>query len=634
MPNTTHSAATQPSIDHEANLLDPPPLKGSSIALLYAFPERFDCEADTLEKMQGDPEFGFYTAFPPVPADSAIARGKGALPIERLPWEFGSLETIAIGQGNTSVRRWLLNDKEVGLSVAVGRLHVDTTCMVTVFCNVGVAFLTVNAYSPDFQTDDLIAWTHSGLGRNDQYYKDDAKDKLTRESRRRCVVAISNPECNINDGGCCHASLCVAHRTNKCLQSPGGTCDHISSIRCAAVRLIKLFIRQYSGELFGSKKLSDNDPYAKNSDGYASFLVDNLHEPLRCIELKRQLQTSETDEYLIENAQQHMLSNSREVYGLVTGDEGWRFVPKDVAGSRVKGHWQSREFFSVVAFGHGVVMVNFTDRNYERAEDEYWKKYWPLWKGEYHLLDSNFACLEHCALNVVENTLVTLALQRDSKSQIATYLKKIEDFAKNSHDGAAFMDKIKALTLQRAEVFQLRFRLADNVRNLTEIRTREIGELGKLIRFEQGVDEDTKTIRARLSEIDAELNLIEQTEISHLLLEANHETVKNTEELRKINQELVKTVDRTAKHAEELTNLNHQMLKLQEDLNKTAKNTDGLTEDVKKLTVWVGRFSFIAIVLAIASIAVSYHIHFMELHESTNSTVSAPRLHAVSTPQY
>jgi hypothetical protein len=45
-------------------------------------------------------------------------------------------------------------------------------------------------------------------------------------------------------------------------------------------------------------------------------------------------------------------------YGIITGDEGWRFVPALHARESLKAKWQTREFAQVLAFGCSVLMLN------------------------------------------------------------------------------------------------------------------------------------------------------------------------------------------------------------------------------------------------------------------------------------
>jgi len=48
-----------------------------------------------------------------------------------------------------------------------------------------------------------------------------------------------------------------------------------------------------------------------------------------------------------------------QAYGLMAGDEGWRFVPRGLCRSRIENRWGSRDFISIMTSSNGVVLLNF-----------------------------------------------------------------------------------------------------------------------------------------------------------------------------------------------------------------------------------------------------------------------------------
>lgn len=52
---------------------------------------------------------------------------------------------------------------------------------------------------------------------------------------------------------------------------------------------------------------------------------------------------------------------SRRIYGMLCGDEGWEFVPEDLARERLSHSWGSREFVKFFAFGNNAILFNMID---------------------------------------------------------------------------------------------------------------------------------------------------------------------------------------------------------------------------------------------------------------------------------
>ena len=54
-------------------------------------------------------------------------------------------------------------------------------------------------------------------------------------------------------------------------------------------------------------------------------------------------------------------TESRRIYGMLCGDEGWAFVPEDLAMERLSNTWGSREFVRFFAFGNNAILFNMID---------------------------------------------------------------------------------------------------------------------------------------------------------------------------------------------------------------------------------------------------------------------------------
>lgn len=50
---------------------------------------------------------------------------------------------------------------------------------------------------------------------------------------------------------------------------------------------------------------------------------------------------------------------SRRLYGIICGDEGWEYVPEQLANDRMSNQWGSRDFIKFVVFGSSALLLNF-----------------------------------------------------------------------------------------------------------------------------------------------------------------------------------------------------------------------------------------------------------------------------------
>ena len=61
----------------------------------------------------------------------------------------------------------------------------------------------------------------------------------------------------------------------------------------------------------------------------------------------------------IDNPEDFYTHYPNHVYGLMLGDEGYRYVPKELAEERIQKSWSSRNFFKIIALDKTVLSLNF-----------------------------------------------------------------------------------------------------------------------------------------------------------------------------------------------------------------------------------------------------------------------------------
>jgi hypothetical protein len=122
-----------------------------------------------------------------------------------------------------------------------------------------------------------------------------------------------------------------------------------------------------------SKLFTKLNEYAVNlikKTDYEYFLFTHL------VEIRDPIKNSGS---LINNPQHLIQHFPQQLYGIITGDEGWRFVPHDILNSRISNTWSTRDFFTVISFDKCVLSINFSNgerrRKYEDQQEEILTQY-------------------------------------------------------------------------------------------------------------------------------------------------------------------------------------------------------------------------------------------------------------------
>jgi len=102
-------------------------------------------------------------------------------------------------------------------------------------------------------------------------------------------------------------------------------------------------------------------------------------------------------------------ADPRPFYGLATSDEGWRFVPHDVARDALGPSWGTRTFVAAYTMAGGIVCLNSKDSEYVEQQGELMRG--PFGADEpYFGIDSHIGGLDHGMLFILERVLIRMAL--------------------------------------------------------------------------------------------------------------------------------------------------------------------------------------------------------------------------------
>lgn len=102
-------------------------------------------------------------------------------------------------------------------------------------------------------------------------------------------------------------------------------------------------------------------------------------------------------------------ADPRPFYGLATSDEGWRFVPPEVAREALGQQWGTRTFVAAYAMANSIVCLNSKGTEYTEHQRELALNLF----GEtepYFEIDSPVGGLDHGMLFILERVLIRMAL--------------------------------------------------------------------------------------------------------------------------------------------------------------------------------------------------------------------------------
>lgn len=215
------------------------------------------------------------------------------------------------------------------------------------------------------------------------------------------------------------------------------------------------------------KELGINDGNHKMCDVAGKFIEfvlksfgnrDNQLQEYRQPIKKRILEIRDSGDGLnLENPEHVFNRYPEQIYGLMVGDEGWRFVPKEFSEARIRETWGSRDFVSVLASSNGILLLNFrnTDHydNYVKWQRElreiYQKKVENYFNFNYDvsgLEHGAFLCLERAMLTKLSLNLQTNILYENIKSSKDKKKspKRLQEMSKNINNFHIDLSNISA----------------------------------------------------------------------------------------------------------------------------------------------------------------------------------------------
>ena len=186
------------------------------------------------------------------------------------------------------------------------------------------------------------------------------------------------------------------------------------------------------------------------------------------------------------------------LYGILTGDEGFKHVPLALAERRLSQSWSSRDFVKVIAFSNNIRSINL---NRSRTLDSYiqWQKdfafhyYGGL--NDYFSMNSSTGGINHGIFHSMETGLMI-------KSVTDMLMNRRPDIA--DRKGRLTHSIINANKLYRADMVR-------TLNKLEMIGISELGELDSLVAANLNVSQRVQNLQEILELLESELDLMYST---------------------------------------------------------------------------------------------------------------------------
>jgi hypothetical protein len=188
----------------------------------------------------------------------------------------------------------------------------------------------------------------------------------------------------------------------------------------------------------------------------------------------------------------------QRLYGILTGDEGWEYLPRELAVDRLSHRWSSREFVSVIAFGSGFLLLNLWDspeaQRYRSHQDRFFHAYY----GEmnpYFLLKSPMAGVNHGLFFAVEIGALIKCFSQSILDQQDTWMRE---------DLKSFSGEIRRMK-------RLRRDLIVAINSVENVDMSEMGELQQLVMESLRIHPVMERLHSLLDVLESGLDLMYST---------------------------------------------------------------------------------------------------------------------------
>ena len=257
------------------------------------------------------------------------------------------------------------------------------------------------------------------------------------------------------------------------------------------------------------RHVQGNGAKLKNHDGRMLSIKDIFHEVSGSI--NRNI-TDVIETYLLEikrfgnydSVDDILINQPQLVYGLMTGDEGWKHVPSEMAAARLENRWGSRDFIRLISFGANSIFFNLSQSasavDYRAARENFDHSFYGD-MNPYFSMDSNVAGVNHGILFSMELVMVIKTISnRILRRQAAHY---------SGTHGGKLRKEISKLKRYRGE-------LITTLNKVENLSISEIDEMERVLLNSQQIDPIIDKIKYLLELLESELDLLYNSSTNRL----------------------------------------------------------------------------------------------------------------------
>ncbi|MFA5542265.1 MAG: hypothetical protein WDA47_00685 [Bacilli bacterium] len=228
-------------------------------------------------------------------------------------------------------------------------------------------------------------------------------------------------------------------------------------------------------------------PKRKSIFDYSSNSISKEYSPYVLIEIK-EITHSNDDLSLICNPTELIKKYSQEFYGIITGDEGYEFVPKQRCDDLLSENWTTRDFFVTIPFLMGSLSINLAN---SKRHSEYLKLQQNFNESRYREVNKYF--------NVYKNKIIAglshgVAIMVEEGLVVRRLLDRI------------LLSKVLETNKDMGITFKTRKKIITTINRIASLNIMEIDSLEKLIISKMNILQDLEKVKYNLdlnqSEID------------------------------------------------------------------------------------------------------------------------------------
>lgn len=199
-----------------------------------------------------------------------------------------------------------------------------------------------------------------------------------------------------------------------------------------------------------------------------------------------------------------LANEKRRIYGMMSGDEGWQFVPEELAEERLGSNWGSRNFMRFMVFGNSSLLLNLTETTAAKAYIERQYDFGGRIYGginPYFLLNSSVAGINHGIIFSQEMVMVI-------KTISTRILNRPSSFASGKTNNLG-----QEIRMTRA----FRSELITTLNRVENLGISEMGELEQTLLQSQRITPLIENIKYLLELLEGELDLLYQESTNRLV---------------------------------------------------------------------------------------------------------------------